>query len=305
MKFVKFLSVFALPVALILMSGCPGPLSPGVIRTVDLVYGQGNVANTTEAGYTLVDLKFDLVELEGVEENRPAVVMIHGGSFEGGTKEDENLLIQANALALEGYVCFLIDYRLKGDEPPAPKDWTPDTSEFLFDALDLRSAMHASFVDAKTAMRYVRANASSLRVEPNRIALWGESAGAFAALAAGLTGDALFSSDGEAFPVPAKNNPGVNARPEVIIDCWGSAAPVVNAFDPSDPPVMIFHGTNDFTVGISLAPALEIRDACNANGIPVAYYPISGESHGAWEGLFEGQDLATLTKQFLATYMAP
>lgn len=286
-----------------LMTGCPGPLSPGVIRTVDLTYGKGNVEIAGESGtYQLVDLKYDLVELEGTEENRPAVVMIHGGSFESGTKADEELLVQANALALAGYACFLIDYRLKGDNPPAPADWEPDASGFLFDALELRSAMHASFVDAKTALRYVRANAAALRVDPNRIVVWGESAGAFAALAAGLTGDNLFSSDGPGFPVPAENNPGVSTQTQAIIDCWGSASPVINAFDSSDPPVMIFHGTNDFTVGLSLAPAIEIRDACNEKGIPVAYYPISGEGHGAWEGEFDGKDLATLTVEFLATH---
>lgn len=290
--------------ALALMSGCPGPLSPGVIKTANLVYGQGNVADTTTPGsYTTVDLHYDLVELESGAENRPAVIMIHGGSFEGGTKSDEKLLRQANALALQGYVCFLIDYRLKGDEPPAPDGWNPDTSESIFNALELRAAMHAAFVDAKTAMRYVRANAAALRLDPDRIALWGESAGAFAALAAGVTGDELFSSDGPDFPVPARNNPGVSTRPQAIVDCWGSAAPVVSSFDPSDPAVMVFHGTNDFVVGLSLAPALEIRDACTANGIPVAYYPIPGEGHGAWTGEYDGRNLATLTLEFLATYM--
>ncbi len=300
----KFLPlIFVLFVTLIL-SGCPGQLSPGITRTSDLVYGQGNVERDTQAGtYTTIDLKYDLIQLDSTDEMRPAVVMIHGGSFEGGTKIDENLVRQADALAVAGYVCFLIDYRLKDDGPPAPSDWSPDTIDFVFDALDLRAAMHAAFVDAKTAMRYVRANARSLRVDPDRIALWGESAGAFAALAAGITDDTLFSSDGAGFPVPAANNPGVSTRPQAIIDCWGSAAPVVKAFDATDPPVMIFHGTNDFTVGLSLAPALEIRDACNANNIPVAYYPIAGKGHGAWDGLFDNKDLATLTIEFLTEHL--
>jgi para-nitrobenzyl esterase len=304
MRAAKYLPVIVAVLGAAVLCGCPGPLSPGVIRTSDLVYGRGNVTSSTDAGaFTVVELKYDLVELEGTGENRPAVIMIHGGSFESGTKTDEELVAQANALAQAGYVCFLIDYRLKGDGPPAPSDWQPDTSGFVFDALDLRAAIHAAFVDAKTAMRYVRANATSLRVDPNRIALWGESAGAFAALAAGLTNDELFSSDGPTYPAPAENNPGVSTRPQAIIDCWGSAAPVLNAFDSSDPPVMIFHGTNDFTVGLSLAPALEIRDACVSNSIPVSYYPISGEGHGAWDGEFDGKDLASLTTEFLETHL--
>jgi len=304
MRVAKVCSLFCLLGLLACLCGCPGPLSPGVIRTADLVYGQGNVSGgAAPESYTVVDLKYDLVELEGTEENRPAVVMIHGGSFERGTKQDDRLLRQANALALAGYVCFLIDYRLKGDGPPAPDDWTPDTLGFIFDSLDIRAAMHAAFVDAKTAMRYVRANARALRVDPDRIAIWGESAGAFAALAAGITGDELFGDDGPGFPPPAANNPGVGTRPRAIVNCWGSAAPVINAFDSGDPPVMIFHGSNDFVVGLSLAPAIEIRDACLANGIPVAYYPISGAGHGAWEGEFDGKALDVLTVEFLATHM--
>jgi pimeloyl-ACP methyl ester carboxylesterase len=285
------------------LSGCPPLLSPGVIRTPDLVYGKGNVESDEAGIYTLADLRYDLIEKEGTEENRPAVLMIHGGSFEEGSKEDEKLIRQADALALAGYACFLIDYRLKGDNPPAPQDWEPDSNSPLFEALNLREAMHASFVDAKVALRYIRANASALRVDPDRIAIWGESAGAFAALAAGLTTDELFTNDGPGFTVPPEYNPGTSARVSAIVDCWGSAAPVIDAFDPTDPPVMIFHGAQDFTVGLALGPALDIRDACVENGIPVAYYPISGEAHGAWEGLFEGQTLAELTVAFLGEHV--
>lgn len=303
MRWSRCLPIIALFSAAFL-SGCPPLLSPGVLRTQNLVYGKGNVESKTEAGiYMLADLHYDLIEKEGTEEERPAVLMIHGGSFEEGSKEDENLVRQADALALAGYACFLIDCRLKGDHPPAPVEWAPDSNSPLFEALDLREAMHASFVDAKVALRYIRANAAALRVDPERIAVWGESAGAFAALAAGLTGDDLFTSDGPGFTVPVENNPGTSSRPSAIIDCWGSAAAVIDEFDPSDPPVMIFHGALDFTVGIALGPALDIRDACVENGIPVAYYPISGQEHGAWEGLFEDKSLATLTVEFLAEHL--
>jgi len=229
--------------------------------------------------------------------------MIHGGSFESGDKQDERLVRRADALALGGYVCFLINYRLKGDNPPAPDDWSPDADSPLFEALELRAAMHAAFVDAKTAMRYIRANATALRVDPNRIAIWGESAGAFAALAAGLTGDNLFSSDGPGFGVPEENHPGVSTRPAAIIDFWGSAAPVINAFDSSDPPIMIVHGSLDFTVGLSLGPAIEIRDRCEENNIPYAYYPLGGEGHGAWDATVDGKDLITLSAEFLETHV--
>jgi len=299
MRYMKFALVFVVAAVSLSLCGCP-PLSPGVSRVQELSYGKGYVA---EGGsFVLQDLRFDLIEMNSTTENRPAVLMIHGGSFEGGDKAEERMVRQADALALAGYVCFLINYRLKDDAPPAPDDWAPDADSPLFAILDLREAMHAAFVDAKTAMRYIRANASAFGVDPNRIALWGESAGAFAALAAGLTGDNLFSSDGPGFEVPEENNPGVSSQPSAIIDLWGSAAPVINAFDSSDPPIMILHGSLDFTVGLSLEPARAIRDQCEAKGIPYAYYPIAGAEHGAWDAEVEGKDLATLTKEFLAMY---
>lgn len=303
MRWSHCLPLFAL-ISVAVLSGCPPLLSPGVLRTQNLVYGKGNVESKTEAGiYNLTDLHFDLIEKEGTEEMRPAVLMIHGGSFESGSKDSENLIRQADALALAGYACFLIDYRLKGDKPPAPAAWTPDSDSPLFEVLDLREAMHAAFVDAKVAMRYIRANAEALRVDPARIAVWGESAGAFSALAVGLTGDDLFVNDGPGFTVPPENNPGTSTHASAIVDCWGSAAAVMDEFDASDPPVMIFHGTQDFTVGLALGPALDIRDACEENGIPVAYYPISGEGHGAWEGEYEGKGLAELTVAFLVEHV--
>ena len=303
MRFIYGVPLVVILFSAALLAGCP-PLSPGVIRTSDLVYGKGNVQSEGDSGtFTLVDLKFDLIEKEGTEENRPAVLMIHGGSFESGSKTEERLVRQADALALAGYACFLIDYRLKGDNPPAPDDWSPDSISPVFEVLELREAIHASFVDAKVAMRYIRANAAALRVDPTRIAVWGESAGAFAALAVGLTENDLFTSDGPSFTVPPENNPDVSSRASAIVDCWGSAAPVVDEFDPSDPPVMIVHGTQDFTVGLALGPAIEIRDACVENGIPVSYYPIAGEGHGAWDGEVEGKNLATLTVEFLGQYL--
>lgn len=301
MRHVKF-AVAAVAAAVSLsLCGCP-PLSPGVTRVQDLAYGKGYVNGDGEV--RLVNLYLDLIELDSTADNRPAVLMIHGGAFEGGDKAEERMVRQADALALEGYVCFLINYRLRGDNPPAPEDWVPDADSPLYEILDLREAVHASFVDAKTAMRYIRANAAALRVDPDRIAIWGESAGAFAALAAGITGDNLFSSDGPGFDVPEANNPGVSTRAAAIVDLWGSAAPVMNAFDSSDPPIMILHGSLDFRVGIGLGPAIAIRDECIENNIPYAYYPISGEGHGAWDAEVDGKDLATLTIDFLNQYTA-
>lgn len=93
----------------------------------------------------------------------PAVVLIHGGAFMMGDKGDES----ANAAALNarGYVAVSINYRLSG--------------EAVFPA-----AVH----DAKAAVRFLRANASTYRINPEKIASWGASAGGNISAMLGTTG---------------------------------------------------------------------------------------------------------------------
>lgn len=284
--------------------GCPPSLlSPNVTRTTDLVYGLGYVEDeSADLGYSLRTLRFDLLEPTDVEPvNRPAVLMIHGGNFEGGSKSDEDLVNAANGLATEGYVCFLIDYRVARDEPPVVSSWNPDANAAKDLQIPSLPAVRAAFVDAKTAMRHIRANSDTYGIDPARIAVWGESAGAFAALAAGLTSPAEFSNDGEDFPVPAQNNPGVDSTPAVIVDCWGSAVFTLEAFDANDPPIMIFHGTYDTTVPV--ISALTIQAQCKSLGIPHRAYLISGGGHGCWDCTYDGKTLTTLTLEFLREFM--
>ncbi len=292
--------LFVLPLA----AGCPrSPLSDNVMRTSDIVYGMGYVRDdAADSGYRLQKLYFDLLEPTDIPAtSRPAVLMIHGGSFMRGSKTDENLVAVANGLAEAGYVCFLINYRLDGDNPPHPGLWDPAPEEAK--ALDIPSlaAVRAAFVDAKTAMRHIRANSTVYGIDPARIAIWGESAGAFAALAAGLTEPEEFANDGEGFPVPPENNPGVNPRPAAIVECWGSAVFTPNAFEPGDPPIMIFHGLNDTTVPFIFA--LDIQARCQQAGIPYRMYLIRGGEHGCWDCEYDGKDLTTLTIEFLRDFM--
>jgi pimeloyl-ACP methyl ester carboxylesterase len=285
---------------LLLCLGCPQrfQFSPNVAYTTGLTYGSGYVASAGEGGgYELRALQFDLVAPNDRPGTvKPAVVMIHGGGFDQGSRADEDLLLVADRLASQGYVCFLTDYRLVGDGPPPAEDFPKSD-------LPSPSAVRAAIVDAKTALRYVRANSAVYEIDPDRIAVFGESAGAIAGLAAGLTGPEEYADDGPGFPSPAENNPEVNPVPQAIIDCWGSADFFLDAFDAADPPIMIWHGTNDFTLGVSFASALAIWNKCEEVGIPCWFYPLLGEEHGAWEAEFNGKDLSTTILNFLRDLM--
>lgn len=101
---------------------------------------------------------------------RPAIVVVHGGSWSAGERGDYP---QWNEwLARAGYAVFDIDYRIA----PQP-NWRTATG------------------DVKCAVSWVKANAARYGVDPSRIGLLGRSAGGhLALLAAYSTGETALAS---------------------------------------------------------------------------------------------------------------
>ncbi|HDP35542.1 MAG TPA: hypothetical protein ENN29_10585, partial [Candidatus Hydrogenedentes bacterium] len=220
-------------------------------------------------------------------------ILIHGGGFERGAKEDERQVALAKSLTEHGYACFLINYRLVRDYPPAPPEYA-----------DLLSrAAHAAAVDAKTALRHVCANARKYGIDPERVALIGSSAGAIAALAAGLSAPDRFIGDGGGYPAPTENMPHAPARAAAIVNLWGTADFFPELFSTESPPIMTVHGAKDFRVGLSLLPAENIDAQCKQYGIPHRYYPLSEAGHGAWDAVVDGKPLDMLVVEFLDEYL--
>jgi triacylglycerol lipase len=100
--------------------------------------------------------KLDLYVPEGKGAKRPVLLFVHGGGFVGGDKHGpfypDNITAWA---AKQGMVGVNIDYRL------APKAPWPAAAE-----------------DLAAALRWVRANIAQHGGDPDRIILWGHSAGA-------------------------------------------------------------------------------------------------------------------------------
>jgi len=264
-------------------------------RTADIVYGQGYT--TPEAGQPPVakDLLLDaLVPTEG--EGLPALIMLHGGSFMNGSKAHSRVNALAEELAARGVACFIINYRLVRDAPPAPAP---------FNFTLLQQAIHAAFVDARTAIRFVRANAARFRVDPARVGILGESAGAFAAIAAGVGDPGDYLVDDPALPALAGNHLGVDTRPGVVVDLWGNAELVMGKFSADDPPMMIVHGKEDDHVGTYFGAALNIKAACEKAGIRHRFYPVEGAKHGCWTMEADGKKLAELIVDFVVAEMPP
>jgi len=278
------------------LSGCPDVrIARNVDYTKNVVYGLGYVDPEGEGrNFELRELRFDILEPNDIPAiNRPALLLLHGGAFRGGSRDQSDLVRFANELASAGYVCFLAEYRLMRDNPPAPGH-IADPAE---------RAAHAAFVDAKAAMRHIRARAADYGVNPDRIGVFGESAGAIAAFVVGISGAGDFSRDGSQFPIPAENFPAFSPVPQVIIGFWGSAAPVLDQFDPFDPPIMVVHGLLDTQPGTFYREALNIRSAARANDIPFTLHTLVSHGHRAWTAVHQGKSLAAHTLDFLEEHL--
>lgn len=120
----------------------------------------------TYATHDGVPLIGDLYTPEGAGPF-PALVAVHGGGWQLGTRTSYKHW--APYLAASGYALFSVDYRLcKPDQKTYPE------------------AVH----DIRAAVQFVRGSAQTLKVDPKRIGLIGNSAGAHIAALVALAGDA-------------------------------------------------------------------------------------------------------------------
>lgn len=267
----------------------------GAVETSDVVYGQGYVAKEVGAAPIAQDLTLDVYAPKG-SGPFPGVVIVHGGSFQNGSKETRPIVELAKELTKADFVCFVINYRKVPDNPPAPEHWR---------ATILNRAIHAAFTDVKTAVRFARANAPAYHVDPARMAVIGESAGAFAALAAGVSDPEDFANDGPDLPPLDKNNNGTSSRVAAVVDLWGNAELIMDKFSPGDPPVMIVHGLNDYHIGTFFTAAQNIEAACKKAGIPVVLHPVDGKGHGCWDAEIDGKPLAKAIALWLHETLKP
>ena len=204
---------------------------------------------------------------------RPAIVIVHGGSWSQGSMHDFAEVGIARYFARRGYVAFSIDYRL-----------LPTAGEFP-----------ADIVDVKDAVCFLAANAQRFAIDPGRIFVLGTSSGASAALVAAYTsrtGDFL-PSTGKSCPVAAVASISgptdfekVSANPYVqeYLHCKGKAPPVESlrkasplSYVSSAVPTILMHGTEDHNVPI--AQALELERRLKEQRVPVSLVKVEGQSH--------------------------
>jgi acetyl esterase/lipase len=276
----------------------------GKVRLVNLFIAQPDgVEAITNLEYGRVgerSLRLDLYRPKGIQKPVPAVILIHGGGWKSGNREIYRYY--CIKLAERGYVTATMSYRLS-KEAPYP----------------------AAVQDAKCAVRWLRANARKYRVDEDKIAVLGGSAGGHLAMMVGYSsGVKMLEGDG--------GNPEVSSGVQAVIDFYGptdltvemaraagvvidfmggkkyeeaeaqyrEASPITHVTKKA-PPTLILHGTIDDTVPIAQADLLAKK--LKELGVPCEYERLEGWPHTMDLSEEVNRRCLWRVEQFLAKYL--
>jgi len=236
-----------------------------------------NIAYVTNAGE---HQRLDLY-LPATGTNLPLIVWIHGGGWMEGSKERPPGL----KFLTHGFALASVNYRLSLD-----------------------AIFPAQLIDCKSAIRWLRAHAAENGIDPNRIGVWGASAGGHLVALLGTTGDVKEFDQGE--------NLNVSSRVQAVCDWFGPTdltkimktpedvkndgpdsptsrllgGPIAQNIEKAqranpiryitkdDPPFLIMHGDSDPLVPLEQSQLL--KDALQKAGVIVTLEVVPGGGHG-------------------------
>ena len=208
-------------------------------------------------------------------DQRPALVLFHGGGWTGGTPTQFN--DQATYLAQRGLVCVQVEYRLVKDISGPPTNCVRD---------------------AKSAMRWVRSHAAELGVDFNRIGAGGGSAGGHLAAFVGMVegnddpkDDVKISPKADAlvlFNPVFDNGPDGGWGMQRVGDRFKEFSPAHN-ITPDDPPAIVFLGRNDPLNGVPVVERFQSNMKKAGVRCETRFY--DGQAHG----FFNGEPWKTVT----------
>ncbi len=224
------------------------------------------------------ELKLDMFLPKDDSDVHPGIVFVHGGGWRGGNKSHFHR--QAAYLAGKGYVGICIEYRLSGE-----------------------AKFPAAVEDVKYAVRWFRANAKKYKVDINKIASAGGSAGGHLAAMLGVTekSDGLegkggyleYSSkvnlvvdfNGVSDMAVLRNIERANQAVtnflggsyKEMLEVYKKASPV-NYVDKNDPPFLFLHGNKDTTVPYE--QSVKLMELLKKAGVYAELYTGEGAGHG-------------------------
>jgi acetyl esterase/lipase len=249
----------------------PVPIYPpppeGIDVLHDVVIGKGGDR----------DLHAEIAYPKYATQPMPAIIFIHGGGWIGGNHKLSPIL----QIAKSGYFGASIEYRLSN-----VAKWP------------------AQIEDCKLGVRWLRANAVRYNIDPNRIGVWGESAGGHLVTCLGTMADVKeyegdggypgvssavqavvdfygptdFTRPGIYSPAAIKMTEGLFGVPyEQNPDLWKSGSPLYYVA-AGDPPMLLVHGDSDNIVPIAQSTVFD--EALTKAGVPHQFLIVKNAGHG-------------------------
>lgn len=213
------------------------------------------------------DLYLYFFEPEGhdpAKDKRPAIVFFFGGGWNGGTPTQFEQ--HSRYLAKRGMIGICADYRVQSRQKTSPRECV---------------------ADGKSAVRFIRANAERLGIDPDRLAAGGGSAGGHVAATTGFC---------DGLDDPADANPKVSSKPNALVlfnpvydngptgygnsrvtEWFPQISPAHN-ISKDDPPTIVFLGTKDSLIPV--ATAEKFKADMDAVGVKSVLHLYEGQAHG-------------------------
>ena len=252
-----------------------------VVKTTDVVYAedvphlsklQDILSLASALGYSIdltlfanetdiqtVDLTMDIFTPDdGGAKNRAAVIVAHGGAFIAGAKDDDQKSIAyCDSLAARGFVTASIQYRLgvTATGKVSIASFYPEITlagDLTVSERDYARAVYRGVQDINAAVRFLRANATEYGIDPERIYVLGNSAGAIMAIeniyANSETDfpDYVFENE-NAYDIGGLNDygeQGVDFHANGAVALWGATHnPKILGYNKT--PVFLAHGSAD------------------------------------------------------------
>ena len=261
-----FVAVRAVATACAVAFAAGGPARFATAETATVDFGPGVTAESYKqaSGDDLMIYRFQPATHDATKDRRPAVVFFFGGGWTGGSVQQFEQ--HARYLAGRGMVAFVADYRVKSRQGTGPD---------------------ACVADGKSAVRWIRANADRLGIDPDRIAAGGGSAGGHVAAATGIC---------DGLDDPADPQPAISSKPNALLlfnpvydngpEGWGHdrAKPWFPQISPAhnisadDPPTIVFLGGNDALIPVPTAERFDalLQDA----GVQSELWVYPNQPHG-------------------------
>ena len=275
MRWICILILFGFAVLAPFSQAGERPIPDGVNLIQDVVY------STVDGKELKMDIAYPQEESD---TPRPVIVWIHGGAWLAGNK-DRNPAMRFTAL---GYLTACINYRLSQE-----------------------AIWPAQIHDCKAAIRYLRAHAKKYNLDPDKIGVWGSSAGGHLVAMLGTSGG-VKELEGEGgwgdqssrvqavvdyfgptnflkmCEYPSQMDHGAPDSPESLViggkvsehpDRVRSIDPITYV-TPDDPPFLIAHGDKDPLVPYNQSVLL--YDALKKAEVDVEFITVKGGGHGGW-----------------------